>query len=326
MSGGGIYAEKRRRAHTQRTGTPSYHSRKRVSRRQVMTTQTAPQTRSPNPNDISGWRTAWTKFTFLAFCWFSYFLYCAAGIFLYYLILPRAQVVAFLNYGIVGFIAAFLLILGAGLLLITATSLTGIDLLYPHNKPSITVKLIFPVAATLSQLLRIDRNKLRTSFVKLNNALTRAQRKRIHGDRLLVLLPHCLQIDACNRKITHDIGNCQKCGKCPVALLLETAQRNNLNLQVVNGGTLARRKVKTFRPDGIVAVACERDLTFGIQDVYPIPVYGVINDRPNGPCVNTCVDMRLVEEAIRFFKPLEEKAAASSHLPEQRRAPATQLR
>jgi tetratricopeptide (TPR) repeat protein len=36
-------------------------------------------------------------------------------------------------------------------------------------------------------------------------------------------------------------------------------------------------------------------------DVYPIPVFGVINDRPNGPCINTGVDMELVEEAIGFF-------------------------
>ena len=87
-------------------------------------------------------------------------------------------------------------------------------------------------------------------------------------------------------------------------------ERFGLNVEVVNGGTLARRKVASFRPDGIVAVACERDLTFGIQDVHPIPVYGVINDRPNGPCFNTCVDMHLVEQGIRFFRKQEPQAVS----------------
>ncbi len=111
-----------------------------------------------------------------------------------------------------------------------------------------------------------------------------------------------MQDAICNRKITNDIHNCQQCGKCPVGELLDLEKKYNLSFEVVNGGTLARRKVISFRPTGIVAVACERDLTLGIQDVYPIPVYGVINDRPNGPCFNTCVDMSIVEEAIRFFK------------------------
>jgi hypothetical protein len=251
----------------------------------------------------STWRAAWTKFPFLAFCWISYFIAVSAGALIYYLVYPRMQSISiWVDRGAFALIAGFLFILGAGLLLITATALTGLDLLYPHNKRSITVRLLFPVAVTLAELFRVNRNILRTSFVKVNNALTKAQRKRIVGDRILVLLPHCLQIDVCNRKITNDINNCRQCGRCPVGQLIEMGKKYSLQLEVVNGGTLARRKVLNSRPDGIVAVACERDLTLGIQDVYPIPVYGVINDRPNGPCFNTCVDLSMVENAIRFFR------------------------
>lgn len=255
------------------------------------------------PVEPSAWRRAWNKFPFLAFCWASLFIVAGLEGLALYLIHPRLSSLSTMaNLIVGGGLVLFFLILAGGLLLITITALTGIDLLYPHYKQSITVRLLFPVAATLSQLIHFDRNKLRTSFVKVNNALTKAQSSRIKGDRILILLPHCLQIDVCNRKITNDINKCVQCGRCPVGELVALGARYGLKIEVVNGGTLARRRVAMFRPTGIVAVACERDLTFGIQDVHPIPVYGVINDRPNGPCVNTCVDMSIVEEAIRFFQ------------------------
>jgi uncharacterized protein len=251
----------------------------------------------------SAWRNAWTKATFLAFCWASLAIFVGTAFLIYYLVHPRlAAIGLWLDHASIIALCCVVFVVAAGLTLITVSALTGWDLLYPHGKQSVTVKFLFPIAATLSQILRVDRAKLRASFIKVNNALTMAQRKRIRGDRILILLPHCLQIDICNRKLTSDVSNCARCGRCPVGGLVDMGERLGLKVEVVNGGTLARKKVATFNPDGIVAVACERDLTFGIQDVHPIPVYGVINDRPNGPCYNTCVDMHLVEEGIRFFR------------------------
>ena len=258
-----------------------------------------------NPSAIKeiGWRAVWTKFTFLAFCWASLFFFIGAGVVFYFLINIRLRSISpWLDRSALAVLITGGLIVSGGLFLITLTALTGIDLLYPHKKRSVTVKLLFPVAAALSQLMGFNRNILRASFVKVNNALTKSQKSRIKGERILVLLPHCLQIDICNRKLTTDVNNCMRCGKCPVGQFITLGEKLGLKVEVVNGGTLARQKVALFKPDGIVAVACERDLTLGIQDVYPIPVYGVINDRPHGPCYNTCVDMLLVEEGIAFFK------------------------
>jgi len=55
------------------------------------------------------------------------------------------------------------------------------------------------------------------------------------------------------------------------------------------------------RPRLIIAVACERDLAGGIQDSYPLPVFGITNHRPHGPCYDTEVDLERVEEALNFF-------------------------
>jgi hypothetical protein len=258
-----------------------------------------------NPAAIKdfGWRAVWTKLTFLAFCWASLFIFLGLGLLFYFLVTVRLKALnPWLDTLTLTALIGCGLVVAGGLFLITLSALTGLDLLYPHRKRSVTVKVLFPIAATLSQLLGVNRNILRTSFVKVNNALTKAQKGRIKGERILVLLPHCLQIDICNRKLTSDVNNCMRCGKCPVGNLVTLGEKMGLKIEVVNGGTLARKKVAVINPDGIVAVACERDLTLGIQDVYPIPVYGVINDRPNGPCYNTCVDMKLVEEGISFFK------------------------
>ncbi len=70
---------------------------------------------------------------------------------------------------------------------------------------------------------------------------------------------------------------------------------------MATGGNLARRIVSHADPDAIVAVACERDLSSGIADTYPIPVLGICNERPFGPCVNTRVDLDKVEEAIQVL-------------------------
>ena len=55
------------------------------------------------------------------------------------------------------------------------------------------------------------------------------------------------------------------------------------------------------KPKVIIGVACERDLSSGIQDSYPIPVFGVFNRRPFGPCYDTDVSLELVEKGIKTF-------------------------
>jgi hypothetical protein len=49
-------------------------------------------------------------------------------------------------------------------------------------------------------------------------------------------------------------------------------------------------------------VACERDLVSGIHDVAPrIPIIGIPNTRPLGPCKDTMIDVEKFRSAIRFF-------------------------
>ena len=102
-------------------------------------------------------------------------------------------------------------------------------------------------------------------------------------------------------RLTYHIDNCARCGACPLKDVLNLRDTYGVQVAIATGGTIARRIVVQARPKLIVAVACERDLSSGIQDTHPLPVFGVINERPNGPCLDTFVSIRRLESAIRHF-------------------------
>jgi hypothetical protein len=161
-------------------------------------------------------------------------------------------------------------------------------------------KIGFPVIIIWGWLFRIKSSRLQSILVNINNSLVY---KSWSGSvkTLLLLLPHCIQNSECKIRITFDVNNCEKCGKCPICEFIKVAEKHNLKLSVATGGGIARRTVDNTRPDAVVAVACERDLIGGIRDIYPVPTLGIVNERPFGPCFNTVVDIDLVKNAITFF-------------------------
>jgi len=163
----------------------------------------------------------------------------------------------------------------------------------------LVLKVLYPVLMLVGAFAKDRKEGLQRYIIDLNNRLVR--RERPVTRRILLLLPHCLQIDECKIRLTHNIYNCARCGKCEIRDLIDIADENRLDLFVATGGTLARRIVKDLRPEAIVAVACERDLSSGIVDTYPLPIIGIPNERPFGPCLNTRVDLSMVKEAIVFL-------------------------
>ncbi|WP_333655156.1 DUF116 domain-containing protein [Dissulfurispira sp.] len=164
---------------------------------------------------------------------------------------------------------------------------------------AMVLKVLYPMLMLVGAFSKDKKERLQLFIVDLNNRLVRAQ--GFKTKRILLLLPHCLQINDCDVRITNDIYNCKRCGRCNIKDLISVADENNLKLFVATGGNLARRIVSDVRPEAVVAVACERDLSSGIADAYPLPVLGIPNERPFGPCFNTRVDLTKVKEAIEFF-------------------------
>jgi hypothetical protein len=178
----------------------------------------------------------------------------------------------------------------------------------------LTIKLFLPLMVMLARFFGIPKEKVRHSFIRVNNELIRGETGRFNPDEILILTPHCLQNSNCPVRLTYNVDRCKRCGSCPIGDLIALRDHYGVSLAVATGGTIARRIVVQQRPRFIVAVACERDLTSGIQDTYPLPVYGVLNERPNGRCLDTLVPMQLMEVALRMFihnppPPLDLEAA-----------------
>ena len=167
--------------------------------------------------------------------------------------------------------------------------------------------MLFPFAVVLGRVFDISRVRIEQSFIEVSNHLVMQHKVKVPPERIMILTPHCIQLDTCVHKITRNIENCKQCGGCSVGDMLALTHKDGIHLCVATGGTLARQMVKQIRPKAIIAVACVRDLTSGIQDVFPLPVIGVLNERPYGPCFNTKVNINMVEKAILDFLQTDRK-------------------
>lgn len=187
----------------------------------------------------------------------------------------------------------------AGIAAVTAAALVALALWYWYLCLVLTVFLkrnvlyLFPRKAlrtfllrhsfTVAHILRVDADRLRHAFIKVHNTIVHATTRPRSASKVLILLPRCLRKDILDDIRARERGDAVIC-------------------DVVGGGTQALKTIKEKRPDAIVAVACERDLVAGLRDVpRSVPVIAIPNQRPEGPCVNACVDVRAIDAAVSFL-------------------------
>jgi hypothetical protein len=211
-------------------------------------------------------------------------------------------------------LAVFAVLMLSGGLLLVFTIFMGKDIFLSQKLRGIVAKVLFPFMILMGRLVGVSRERVQQSFIELNNHLVLSNHHRTRPNKLLILLPHCIQDFDCQVKITGNIRNCKGCGKCEIKDLIELSDQYQVKIAVATGGTLARRIIVDNRPEAIVAVACELDLTSGIQDTYPIPVIGILNERPNGPCINTKADIEKVRGAIMDFLEVPQPSGGSERL------------
>jgi len=144
-----------------------------------------------------------------------------------------------------------------------------------------TINFFLPVAKKFAGWTGVRVDRLGNSFLKVSNIWNFACIRQIPGEKLLLLLPRCLNASAIRR-------------------LKELKLQYNFETAVVGGGEEARHAVAEKSPEIVIAVACERDLVSGVCDVAErMPVLAFPNQRPEGPCRNTVVNLSELEGAIK---------------------------
>jgi hypothetical protein len=195
----------------------------------------------------------------------------------------------------------FYLIIISGNLLLFLDCYTKIELNFFQKLMRFTIKFLFPFTLSIGKIFKISKDSIRESFVVVNNTFIKKLHYKFDMQEVLILLPHCLQNYDCTLRVTNNIKNCNDCGKCVISLFKKLNNEINIKIFIATGGTLARRIIVNEKPRCIIAVACSRDLVDGILDVYPIPVFGVLNQRDNGPCFNTNVDVEIIQKFLNKF-------------------------
>ncbi len=150
------------------------------------------------------------------------------------------------------------------------------------GKKFILLYFLLPYVLKLGKIFKVSTDKLRHSFVKVNNSLIEIVNFKAHKP-ILILLPRCLK-----PSLMKELKEYGKELGCPV--------------YTATGGSIARKVIKDIKPSAIIAIACERDLVAGLSDIgLVIPVLAFSNDRPEGPCKNTIIDLEKVKRAIKLF-------------------------
>lgn len=223
------------------------------------------------------------KRLFLGLSIFALFLLAMVVIFVWYMIEPR---IVQINSGLAQY--AKWVIFGLICILFFVFFQTVLSIIFHRNllirikDKNFSITFLTPIILSLGKKIGISYDRIGNSFIKVSNSLILTTRWKISRSKILILLPRCLR-----RPIQKKI--------------ISIAEKYHCLIYTVPGGELARKIIAEQKPSAVIGVACERDLLSGIRDVHHIPVIGIPNQRPEGPCKNTTVDYHKIEDAVKFF-------------------------
>ena len=242
------------------------------------------------------------KLLFLILSTASLLLLMGVTTLLWWFISPRLhEISTLLANSVLTFLRIFYILVILGILTLYFNCYTKHTITYFNKIIRFSINFLFPVNVYIGKILHISKEKVRESFINVNNAFIKIGKLKLKPKDILLLLPHCLQNYDCQYRVTNFIENCNNCGKCNIMKLKQLSSSYNINIAIATGGTLARKIIIQTRPKFIIAVACQRDLVDGLLEVFPIPVYGILNDRPDGPCINTIVDTDKIEKFLKYI-------------------------
>lgn len=221
---------------------------------------------------------------FLTFASITLMLLNSGAWLLLFLIQPRllelpvwvGRTVMMGSWGVLGTIDAVFLLVGL-------TIWTGMNFVPFYKGKHIALSKMVPYTVRVAGWFGMSKDRMSNSILQVGNQLTELNQANIQRDELLILLPRCL-----DKQTRDDIK--------------AVTAKYDIDFHICAGGQMARQLLADKKPKGVIAVACERDLMAGVQDVKAaVPVIAIANKRPEGPCRNTNINMTEMENAIRMY-------------------------
>ncbi len=231
------------------------------------------------------------------------------GIFLY-MTWPRVEQISVYLPVIITVLSTFLFgYISLEYIAVLITVVLKKPMLLPLGRKLRAAVKLSPIALKLARIFGKSRERMAHSFVEANNAIVLSYSGKT-GAPVLILLPRCIQYRDCKMKIVEDSDECVRCGKCPMADIMELRDEyENVVVAVLTGGSVAESIIRNIRPGAIIGVACEREVWMGIELVENIPVIGICNTRPEGPCIHTQVEIDEIREVLNHFANRKEETA-----------------
>jgi len=125
------------------------------------------------------------------------------------------------------------------------------------------------------------------SYCGYNNQRVRAAFEQRRARRVLILLPHCIQMARCKADVLSELEACYDCGLCPIGDYMNAALLSRWEGRIFNRSHKAYRDAREYRPDLIVAVSCTDRLLKGLARLPEIPSYVIPLTLGHGMCVDT---------------------------------------
>jgi hypothetical protein len=117
----------------------------------------------------------------------------------------------------------------------------------------------------------------------------------------VVLLPQCLRGKDCPAEIGKYGYECQQCGRCNVAKIVQlTKDLGYKGTFILPGGSLAKKILVELKPKASLGVACSKELVLGSYLCEKVGVIGQGVELLRDGCINTIVDMKALKEALHI--------------------------
>ena len=151
----------------------------------------------------------------------------------------------------------------------------------------------------LATKVGVEEQELFQLYVEAKNrSLIESFAATSYNDRV-VLLPQCLRAKDCPAEIGKYGYECQQCGRCSVAKIMQlTKDLGYKGTFIMPGGSLAKKVLLELKPKASLGVACYKELVMGSYLCEKVGVIGQGVELLKDGCINTIVNMKALKEAL----------------------------